>query len=289
MILLGKKMKKWTICLVGPEHPFVFTELGKLLHCALSALGYDVLITSNQIRQHTRNIVIGAHLMSAESDAGLPENTIILNTEQLRSLRTYHDGRQAYADRVIELARKFIIWDYGYENILYFKELGLNHVHYLQLGWQPELAVISPQQRDIDVLFYGSINERRSHILTELAQRGLKTQTLFDVWGQERDEWIARSRIVLNMHYYDSEIFEIIRCFYLMSNGIAVVSEENPHALIHPMYRNGVVAARYEQLVDACVILCNNDALLNQQRQLAIDTIRQYPQTLILQRLLAQC
>lgn len=281
-------MKEWTICLLGPEQPFVFTELGKLLHCALSALGYDVLTTSNQIRQHTRNIVIGAHLMSAENDAWLPENTIILNTEQVRSLRTYQDERRAHAERMIELASKFTMWDYSYENILYFKELGLHNVHYLQLGWQPELAVIAPQQRDIDVLFYGGINERRSHILTELAKSGLKTQTLLHVWGDERDKWIARSKIVLNMHYYDSEIFEIIRCFYLMSNGIAVVSEENPHAPIHQTYRNGVVAARYEQLVDACVILCNNEALLNQQRQLAMDTIRQYPQTHILQTLLGQ-
>lgn len=280
-------MTTFTLCVVGPERPFVFTELAQLLYYSLNSIGYSVEITYNRIRHQTVNIIVGAHMMATESDMWLPENTIILNTEQLQSLHNCDDKRRMYAERIIHLAKRFTLWDYSHENLHYLSHFEAKNTQYLQLGWQPELLTISAErQRDVDVLFYGSVNERRYKILEQLSQYGLKVKTLFDVWGLERDEWIARSRIVLNMHYYDSEIFEIIRCFYLMNNAVAVVSEENAHALINPIYRDGVVAAPYEQLAYACSLLCRNDALLNKQRQLALDTIKQYPQVDILQRLL---
>ena len=37
--------------------------------------------------------------------------------------------------------------------------------------------------------------------------------------------WIARSKIVLNLHQYDAQVFEIVRVSYLLANRRAVVSE----------------------------------------------------------------
>ncbi|MEU1523347.1 hypothetical protein ABZ413_14225 [Nocardia rhamnosiphila] len=40
-----------------------------------------------------------------------------------------------------------------------------------------------------------------------------------------RDALYARSKIVLDTHYYDAGVFEIVRVSYLLANGIFVVSE----------------------------------------------------------------
>ena len=56
---------------------------------------------------------------------------------------------------------------------------------------------------------------------------GINVKALFGVYGRERDKLIARSKIVLNMHHYSSQIFEIVRVFYLLTNRKAVVAECN--------------------------------------------------------------
>ena len=46
----------------------------------------------------------------------------------------------------------------------------------------------------------------------------------YGVYGAERDRLIARSRLVLNVHYFPTHIFEMIRVSYLLANRTAVVA-----------------------------------------------------------------
>ena len=100
--------------------------------------------------------------------------------------------------------------------------------------WSGAIPPVDPTTgkyaQDIDVLFCGSMNERRMQII-----QALKDSTLFDKplviaqfvgYGAYRDKYIARSKIVLNMHYYTPGIFEIARVSYLLANKKCVVSEE---------------------------------------------------------------
>ena len=61
--------------------------------------------------------------------------------------------------------------------------------------------------------FYNLKNFKIS--LNNLTKKNIKIKCLFGVYGKERDDWISKSKLVLNMHMYDSKIFEIIRVFYL--------------------------------------------------------------------------
>jgi hypothetical protein len=149
----------------------------------------------------------------------------------------------------------------------------------LKIGFQRELARLdSSTPKEIDVLFYGSVNERRKVILDGLEAKGLKVKVLFGVYGKDRDEWIERSKVVLNHHYYESQIFEIVRVFYLLTNSVAVVGEVNEATSIDAMYQDGILAARYEDLVDSCVELVRNPQLRDQIQLKALQAISQYPQ-----------
>jgi hypothetical protein len=72
------------------------------------------------------------------------------------------------------------------------------------------------------------MNDRRKKILNEIVRRGLRLKVIFNVYGSERDAFISESRAVLNLHYYDSQIFQQIRAFYPLTNSVPIVSEIYP-------------------------------------------------------------
>ncbi len=97
------------------------------------------------------------------------------------------------------------------------------------------------------------IAERRQDILAALRQRGIHTEVLFGAYGTRRDRAIARAKIVLNMHYHESKVFEVVRVSYLLANGRFVVSERGCAVEEDVEFAAGVVFADYGDLVEACV------------------------------------
>ena len=97
---------------------------------------------------------------------------------------------------------------------------------HVPIGYVPALTRIVAVPEDIDVLFYGAMTDRRRAILDKLRAKGFRVESLFGVYGAGRDAWIARSKIVINIHYSEqAKIFEIVRISYLLANRRAVVSE----------------------------------------------------------------
>lgn len=120
----------------------------------------------------------------------------------------------------------------------------------------PQLTRIpTVAHQDIDVLFYGAINERRKNILEGLIARGLRIEFLSGVYREECDRLIARAKVVLNMHYYDASVFEIVRVSYLLSNEKAVAAECGETTTLEADIRDAVRAVPYDRLIDACVEL----------------------------------
>ena len=122
--------------------------------------------------------------------------------------------------------------------------------------------------------------------MDKLDASGLKVKILFGVYGNERDVWIGRSKLVLNHHFYNSEIFEIVRVFYLMTNSIAVVAEVNESTSIDSIYSTGIYPSNYDQLAGSCIEICRNQTLLEQTQLAAINSISKYPQKIFTEELL---
>jgi len=277
-------MAKFNICLIKPDgydHSYVFSELADLLCFSLKDLGHDATIKFNNIDLDAKNILIGCHLLYTNFIPEMPKNCIVLNTEQI-----YIDENN-WHENVFAWAKSFEVWDYSPRNIEKFKSIGITNVKLLKLGYQKELVRLNNDvPKEFDVLFYGSVNDRRKVIFEDLETKGLKFGFLFGVYGRERDAWIEKSKVVLNMHHYDSQIFEIVRVFYLMTNSVAVVGEVNDTTSIDDMYRRGILEAKYEELVDRCAELVGNEDMQKQLRKQAFDTISQYPQYLFTKEVL---
>lgn len=275
---------KYNICTIQPPgyvHAHAFDEVAVLIGAGLKDLGFSVEIQNNKIDAAAKNIVIGCHLLDSKSAEIIPENTIILNTEQLS------EEIGSWNTNILFWLKRFEAWDYSKKNIDNIIAAGLPAPKHLVLGYHSSLETIKKhKEQDIDVLFYGSMNERRHNILQGLAEKGLSIKHLFGVYGSERDQWISRSKIVLNIHFFNSKIFEIVRCFYLMINGKAIVSEIDEKTSIDDIYRLGVDGVTYNQIIDHCVELSQSDMVRYQKEKQAEATIRQLPQSQIMSELL---
>ena len=250
-----------------------FLELGELIQYSLLELGHKASLGFNQIEQNSKNIVIGCHLLAPAAIPTLPKSSIILNTEQI-----YKDD-SAWNSNIFSWAKNFELWDYSPKNMEKFNELGITHAKLLRIGYQKELERLNNNSsKEVDILFYGSVNERRHQVIQELTERGINVKTLFGVYGKERDAWIEKSRIVLNHHFYASQIFEIVRVFYLITNSVAVVAEVNETTAIEPMYKDSIQSAPYEQLSQTCLQLLLNSRLRSELQEHSAKAFRQHPQ-----------
>lgn len=275
---------KFNICVVKPDgylHSGAFAELAEVVGYGLQDLGHEVGINVNQYFSDATNVVIGCHLLPSEMINGLPSSTIVLNTEQV-----YKDDT-LWNEKIYACANRYKIWDYSKKNLEKLEALGVHGGRFLQIGYHEKLTRLTkPMHQDIDVLFYGAVNERRHKVLSDLKKTGLRVEAVFGMYGAARDRLIERAKVVLNMHYYESKIFEIVRVFYLMANKKAVVSEVGQETSIDECYRAGVCGVPYESLVQSCIELVkDNDKRVDCESR-AYQAIRVVPQAYCLKKLI---
>jgi hypothetical protein len=224
----------------------VFHDLARLLAASLDSLGHPGTAQVNVVEPKAMNIILGYH--AAHAPVGVP--WIPYQLEQLS------EGNERLQPHWLEVLRQAPqIWDYDPQNIAYLKSQGVHTVRFVPIGFHPALRTIPRRKKDIDVLHYGSLSDRRQRILDELSRR-CRLQHVFAVYGAARDELIARAKIVLNIHLYESAIFEQVRVSYLLNNGCCVVTEQSPGNL----YEGMVASAPYDRLVDRCLALLADDA-----------------------------
>ena len=211
---------RFSIAILGREqnpHVACFEEVARGLAEALRRLGHEVVDFSKP----GRLIIFGAGNDVPVGDA-VPNNSIIYNAEQMTA-----GGVSNQMVSFDHWKSKMVIWDYSEFNVQKLREAGAARVVHCPIGYIDTMKTIQQVDvEDIPVLHYGSISQRRREILEDLNNAGIEVKTLFKVYGKERDDIIARSKIVLNLHFYESSVFEIFRCSHLLANGKCVVSED---------------------------------------------------------------
>lgn len=273
-------MSGFLISIIRPEgyqHSDAFREIAETLLYGLESLGHRAAILENTVDPQATNIILGAHLLNESEMQALPPGTIVYNLEQI--------GAPGLPARYYELASRFQIWEYSSLNLKVWHE----HVCafpplLVEVGYAPGLSrITSAPEQDIDVLFYGSMNEHRSAVLERLKEEGVKVCSVFGIYGRGRDALIARAKIVLNLHYYEAWLFEAVRVSYLLANAKAVVSET---AADVGAYAEAVESLPYEELVRGCLDLLHDEPRRKELEQRGLRFIRRRGITRILQSVL---
>lgn len=240
---------------VGTPFGLAWTEGLESLRYGLLALGFDAPVEVNRIPPGRTPIIFGAHHLHASQIEQLPADTILYNFEQLLP------GYRWFQPPYVALLRRFQVWDYAAPNVRWLHESGVApNAHHLPPGYVAQWTRIQPAREDIDVLFYGLVSPRRRRILDGLAGRGMRLKELRGVFGEERDRWIARARIVLNLRLEDDGHFESLRVNYLLANRKAVVTEQSADDDWPASLHAGVRSVAYDALASACEDLLANEA-----------------------------
>ncbi|PSR28941.1 MAG: hypothetical protein C7B47_03045 [Sulfobacillus thermosulfidooxidans] len=246
------------ITIVQPEnyvHSLAFSEIMETLAYGFHALGHHVELSRNHVSSQIPTVILGANLLAPEVIQSLPPTAILYNLEQITESSPW------ITPKWMNALRGKILWDYSLRNIEQWTTKGFTP-RYVPVGYAPILTRIDRTiHKDIDVIFYGSLNQRRVEILHALQEHHVTVASLAGVYGKARDEVIARSKLALNIHFYVPNIFEVVRASYLVANRIPVLSERNPDTYVPDEWENLAYWAPYNQLIPTCLELLANPHL----------------------------
>jgi hypothetical protein len=229
----------------GYKHSLCFTEVAFLLRNSLTDIGIHCDVAANDLAKDRTNIILGFHLLTFGDFLSAYEY-IPYQLEQLSA------AEGVFSKNVKNiLSHAAAVWDYSLENIEFLRQQGISALH-LPVGFHESLEQVPRgAKKDIDVLFFGSLGERRQAVLDKLEKTGrVRVKALFGVYGRERDEYIGKSKILLNIHYYTTKIFEAVRVSYLLNNRCCVVSEESP---VYPYAGVNIPLVAYDSLAEKCL------------------------------------
>ena len=123
------------------------------------------------------------------------------------------------------------IYDYNSYNLKYYSDL-----------IKPKIHIFNPpidMNNSIDILFYGTLNERRIKILTELKKK-FNVTIITNIFGEKLNDMIKRSHIILNISYYNNSLLETTRLNECIQYNCTIISE-TPQLNMDDTYKENVI------------------------------------------------
>ena len=228
----------------GYIHSQGFLDQARYARYQLRRLGAEVTIGKNRLREDAVNIIFGAHLGFA-AELRQRHTCVFFNLEQLG------EGGARVSQAYMDLLGSSAVIDYDARNLAaYGCQSG--DVPVVSFQYAPYLAgspALPLQDRPIDLLFFGSMNERRKAMFERIEACGWSVSR-FDhpLYGDERDQFIRQSKAVFNCHFYESSRFEQARAFHTLSLGTPVVSERTARTTPPPAFEDAISWVRDEDL-----------------------------------------
>ncbi len=122
------------------------------------------------------------------------------------------------------------LWDFSARNCERWRDMGRQVTH-VPIGYHPSMGRFTPlpwSERDIDVILCGAMNERRKRVVEDMRARGVHVVHNPGVYGVERDKLLARSKLCLNMLFYEDGVFPALRAAHCVANRVPMLTEDAP-------------------------------------------------------------
>jgi len=182
-------------------------------------------------------------------DKQITKPRIVVISEVIGDDRLF--GRQCERAEAMDWWREqAAIWTPFESNYWQLAAEGIQSIH-APIEYHPVWERYEQQaKKPVDFFFVGAMSPRRALILGQLERYGKHVENSGNgMWGKHRDRIAAMSKVLPYPLFYDYDMFNPMRCGYLLSNGSLSVIEDSE------MYRKmwpgcPVPSARYEDLVD---------------------------------------
>ena len=216
------------ICKFKDGSPAVFLDTINAVEDQLQQLGYQTKQSTNVILQDAINIIWGVGSPFSPTydeirSIAKPENSIIFNMEQIAS------NSNLVTLEYLNFLKSYIVLDYNQENLNILKDnLGIKGYEFTLM---PSSRFISDYdnslsfEKKFDLGFYGILNARREKIIREIENLGISIKIIKGAYGLDLPAAISDCKAILNLHYYETSIFEIARCLRPLAMGFPIISE----------------------------------------------------------------
>jgi hypothetical protein len=218
----------------GYVHSLGFLDPARYFRHQLRRFGVDVTMSKNRLRADAINLVFGAHL-------GFPPEWKDRHACMFVNLEQLSQGGAQVPKEYLELLKTSGVVDYDTSNVGAYAAdasdvpiISFRHAPYLNPAAESSADL---QSRPIDLLFFGSMNERRAQLIRRIEACGRKVTTFkHALYADERDHYIRQAKAVLNCHFYESATFEQVRAFHCLSLGTPVISERSAKTRPDPVF-----------------------------------------------------
>ena len=239
---------------LNPHHPrpFVFTDYARSLVEVLRAQGIRARHVVNALPYKGRLLVLGwtpAWLRANQAHVH-PARAILFNAEQLGS-----DSPVATED-YLQAMRGWVVADIHASNVRFLQQHLGDEVRAVELPVVPHatagLRVPDLPIEPVDVVFVGSINERRRRTLDALKDQGLSVCEVEGAYGLELMPWLQKARLMVHVHYYETRLFPVLRMLRPAMMGLPVVCEWSVFSGRNDWLSSGIHFCEAEEMAVTC-------------------------------------
>ena len=180
--------------------------------------------------------------------AAIPKGAVIYNFD----LPIVHFSTDAMR---VAAARASEVWEFSERYVDAWRRIGVTAKH-VPVGYHPSMTRFERREPDIDVVFSGSINSRRWAVFEALKHAGLSV-AFAPADRAVRDALLARARASINLLFYPSGVYPVLRAAHLLANDVPYVGERCVGCEWDPTSGNFVDYDRIVEFVlDAVTLRC---------------------------------
>jgi hypothetical protein len=245
----------------GGSGPAVFLDTIDSVSDMLQEIGYQTKISSNVILNDAINILWGVGSVFSPTyeeiaSIATPKNSIIFNMEQLGSASTL------VTNEYRNFISKYVILDYNQHNLDILNTT--NKCDGYEFPIIPSKKFLFDYQysnliiKQYDLAFYGILNKRREELIQKLIERGLTIKVISGKYGSELSSALLDCKFVLNLHYFESAIFEVARCLRPIAMGMPIISEASIIPKFTDWNTSGILFEEYSKIPDLILETMNN-------------------------------
>jgi hypothetical protein len=207
------------------------------IRCVIYSNIYHSLILKAQKDKNLYLLFVGTITLLNENINHLPPNKyIIYQIEQLNQNKFYYNS---LSQNMINLMlTSYAIYDYSIVNLDYYPafmrsivKIVIPYIPYNPYNFQI-LENDLREDNKKNILFIGTLNERRTNILNNLKNHIVSQNLDYNLiifqklFNNELKELLKTCSYVLNLHYYDNAILEVFRFEDVIPYNVKILSEE---------------------------------------------------------------
>lgn len=232
-----------TLYIISTNYTLLFSQKLRIylktfkIRCVIYSNIYHSLILKAQKDKNLYLLFVGTITLLNENINYLPPNKyIIYQIEQLNQNKFYYNN---LSQNMINLMlTSYAIYDYSIVNLDYYPEI-MRTIIKIFIPYIPyipyKFEILDNKMREDNkknILFIGTLNERRTIILNNLknyiVSQNLDYNLLIfqKLFNNELKELLKTCSYVLNLHYYNNAILEVFRFEDVIPYNVKILSEE---------------------------------------------------------------